>query len=1040
MNMQELMVLERVDAQGSQLLANDDEKLLDKLPCAIGVDFKDFERLGCLPGTRKSILQQLEQWANNNKETRIYWLHGLAGSGKSAIAQSFATKLSEKGQLGANFFCSSKSLDGSNCTKILPTIASQLADRHRSFKESLVENLKVIKHNATSSSLQYQLEHLILAPSRSTFLQSGSPQVIVIDAIDECEDTDQTKELLSLLVNRLFSIVGINMKLFIASRSEVHIQAGLGTWGTTSEGQTPSITVLDLDQVPDLEEVNDDIRLFVTDKLGQLRRLKTESGMITTFAPDWPRPDQIDALVEIFAGSFIVASVILKDLEQPTCPIVDEVDQIIKRRHNESGPREGWHQNLDALYLRILKSLFSHSTSSLPTYISILGALAVALQPPTPLLLQRLSGQERDGVATILRCMPSVVLLDEKTNTVRFGHKSFSDYLARSGPLQPEDPQFHIEINEHHVRMAQRCLEILLDCNNQRSLSHASSNNRSIAVEWDSGKIDEAAKYSCRYFAGHFLVDSGAVMRNSTLINGDLEMGRLEVMVFLGELAGRSLVESPSMVSKWFQDNELSSIFTARDSALRTWMDGDEQFTVFDYGKTLESLIQVLDPSKLGVSEPKFKSRRPAGAIGTLASALEVKIESRSMLRPAIEMPGLASAVEYSNDGRKLGIAGNGFIGLFDPDGKLPATLWYSNTPEDIIRTLSFSPDNQILATALSRNINLWEAGTDSMGPVPEPPPNHEQNQIPKREPLAVLKDGHMADVAKVVFHATNSQLLLSIDDHGHICLWNLTSSTVIKGFLVDHASMWGAICWIPGTGEMKDAVAVGLSTGEVALFDVAAADPSAGERLLCTLMVQSSMLQPKSVDAVSSSHDGTLIVAGSDNCIIVYSVDKRQPLHSMDLGLTAMYQLAVSRSGTQILFTFTSSFNVGFVYFQPESKKEPQIIQFSGHNDGVRSVSFSPDGRSIASVSRDKTMRIWDIHRGSFGGIHSEEKCSQSTDGAWVLDNHRRRVLWVPPLHRGSGRWQNNGSKLLIVRDRGFLTELDFSGEKQDGDKSHSG
>jgi hypothetical protein len=73
----------------------------------------------CLPGTRESILQDIVLWAKNSQDRNVFWLNGLAGTGKSTIAQSFSEAVAADGLLGASFFCSRDYLDRRELKNIL---------------------------------------------------------------------------------------------------------------------------------------------------------------------------------------------------------------------------------------------------------------------------------------------------------------------------------------------------------------------------------------------------------------------------------------------------------------------------------------------------------------------------------------------------------------------------------------------------------------------------------------------------------------------------------------------------------------------------------------------------------------------------------------------------------------------------------------------------------------------------------------------------------------------------------------------------------
>jgi NACHT domain len=200
------------------------------------------------------VLRQIRAWADGDDKRYIFWLSGMAGTGKSTIARTVAHEYYEAEQLGASFFFSRGGGDTSHADKFFTSVAVQLAKRSPSLKRYICD--AIAQHNdIASQTLHDQWSQLILRPlSRLEGNMHQPPLIIVVDALDECEGDDDIRGILELLASAE-SLQSIQFRIFITSRPEIPIRLGFGAM--------PVILHHDL--------VLHDISIFLKCRLGEIR-------------------------------------------------------------------------------------------------------------------------------------------------------------------------------------------------------------------------------------------------------------------------------------------------------------------------------------------------------------------------------------------------------------------------------------------------------------------------------------------------------------------------------------------------------------------------------------------------------------------------------------------------------------------------------------------------------------------------------------------------------------------------------------------------
>ena len=114
-----------------------DAAVLNGFRQAQRAEYRHSNHTGCLKGTRSAILDEIELWTRDPLQPPVYWLNGLAGTGKSTIARTIAERIFADGRLGASFFCSRDFEDRRNIQLIFPTLAVQLARNYSEFRSTL---------------------------------------------------------------------------------------------------------------------------------------------------------------------------------------------------------------------------------------------------------------------------------------------------------------------------------------------------------------------------------------------------------------------------------------------------------------------------------------------------------------------------------------------------------------------------------------------------------------------------------------------------------------------------------------------------------------------------------------------------------------------------------------------------------------------------------------------------------------------------------------------------------------------------------------
>ena len=448
---------------------------------------------GCMAGTRVKILADLEAWASDDRSSKVYWLVGMAGTGKSTILHTLCEILDRKNMLGASFFSSRGSENTRNARLIVPTIAHSLASTSPCIKSEVVKAIENDPKLAepTCMNLVGQFNRLIHDPIQVLVGNTVKIyKIIVIDAIDECTDLPLVSSLIQLVLE---STSTIPLKVFITSRDEPPIRRAFISLPRLRR----AFYLHELDK----DVAKGDIRIYLEKSLAEI---KAEHGHTLD---TWPPPSEISALLDYSRTLFIYAATAIRYISQGGPHYQSRLSAMANRDIKSASKLQT--SMIDGLYEYILDQACESKEEGRLIPMRQLVSMIVFLRNPLP--IQAISSlSERDAYLYLSPLTSVIHIPTHEDATVTPFHTSFPDFITNSTRCsRKRDPLFSVLVaSECHEMLALKCLEQMnrslkyniCEVSKELTLSRREATN----FPDNRRKISEALKYSCLYWSSHF--------------------------------------------------------------------------------------------------------------------------------------------------------------------------------------------------------------------------------------------------------------------------------------------------------------------------------------------------------------------------------------------------------------------------------------------------------------------------------------------------------------------------------------------------------